>query len=171
VSKIVSISGAYPAPTFGHAAEAFLIAHVAPAAWSPGTAVKYRQTLTILAARLAELDTAAGARALAEAFTAAFGALAPATLARHLSTVRSALAWWRGAGWLAGDPTAGWAERPAPSSSSRPSTEHDHEHEHYVRRGKADNTWRAYRSDLNHFGAMVAEARGASAGLHLGRTI
>ena len=24
--------------------------------------------------------------------------------------------------------------------------------EDYVRRGKADNTWRAYRSDLSHFG-------------------
>jgi integrase/recombinase XerD len=92
--------------------------------------VKYRQTLTILASRLAELapataanvaelGTAAGARALAEAFTAAFSALAPATRARHLSTVRSALAWWRGRGWLAGDPTAGWARPKIPVDATR----------------------------------------------------
>ena len=30
---------AFPAPTFGHAAEAFLIANAAPGAWSAGTAV------------------------------------------------------------------------------------------------------------------------------------
>jgi hypothetical protein len=39
VGEIVSISGAYPAPTFSHAAETFLIAHIAPAAWSTRTAV------------------------------------------------------------------------------------------------------------------------------------
>jgi hypothetical protein len=38
VGKIVSISGAYPAPTFSHAAETFLIAHITPAAWAAGTA-------------------------------------------------------------------------------------------------------------------------------------
>ena len=130
MGEIVSISGAYPAPTFSHAAETFLIAHIAPAAWSTGTAVKYRQTLTILAARLtelapataanvAELGTAAGAHALAEAFTAVFGALAPATRARHLSTVRSALTWWRGCGWLAGDPTADWARPKVPVDGTR----------------------------------------------------
>lgn len=37
------------APTFGHAAEAFILAHALPGAWSAGTAVKYRQTLTALA--------------------------------------------------------------------------------------------------------------------------
>jgi integrase/recombinase XerD len=130
VGKIVSISGAYPAPTFSQAAETFLIAHITPGAWSTGTAVKYRQTLTILAARLAELapttaanvaelGTAAGARALAEAFTGAFGALAPATRARHLSTVRSALAWWRGCGWLAGDPAADWVRPKVPVDVTR----------------------------------------------------
>jgi hypothetical protein len=41
-----------PAPTFGHAAEAFVIAHVAPGAWADGTVVKYRQTLVALGARL-----------------------------------------------------------------------------------------------------------------------
>ena len=130
MSEIVSISGGYPAPTFSHAAETFLIAHIAAAAWSTGTAVKYRQTLTILAARLAELapataanvaelGTDAGTRALAEAFTAAFGALAPATRARHLSTVRSALTWWRGCGWLAGDPTARWPRPKIPVDTTR----------------------------------------------------
>ena len=34
---------AFPAPTFGHAAEAFLIAHAVPGACSAGTAVKYRR--------------------------------------------------------------------------------------------------------------------------------
>ncbi len=43
------------------------------------------------------------------AFTAAFATLAPATRARHLAALRSALGWWRARGWLAGDPTAGWA--------------------------------------------------------------
>ena len=32
----------------------------------------------------------------------------------------------------------------------------------YVRRGKADNTWRAYRSDLSHFGAWC-ESEGLEA--------
>ena len=41
-----------PAPTFGHAAEAFVVAHAVPAAWSSGTAVKYRQTLAALELRL-----------------------------------------------------------------------------------------------------------------------
>ena len=43
---------AFPAPTFGHAAEAFVIAHAAPGAWSAGTAVKYRQTLAALGGQL-----------------------------------------------------------------------------------------------------------------------
>jgi hypothetical protein len=95
------------APTFGHAAETFLVAHTLPGAWSPGTAVKYRQTLTALAGRLvgvdlAALDSPAGAAELAAAFTAAFGHLSPATRVRHLSTLRSALTWWRETGWLAG---------------------------------------------------------------------
>ncbi len=86
---------AFPAPTFGHAAEAFAVAHAAPGAWSAGTAVKYRQTLAALGAQLARtapaaardvavLGTPAGAAALNEAFAAAFGGLAPATRARHL---------------------------------------------------------------------------------------
>ena len=80
---------AFPAPTFGHAAEAFVIAHAAPGAWSAGTAVKYRQTLAVLGGQLdgagqaaasdvAVLGTPAGASALEAAFTAAFGQLAPA---------------------------------------------------------------------------------------------
>jgi integrase/recombinase XerD len=54
------------------------------------------------------LDTPAGAEQLRAAFDAAYGTLAPATQARHLATLRSALGWWRGRGWLAGDPTDGW---------------------------------------------------------------
>jgi len=95
---------AFPARTFGHAAEAFLIAHAAPGTWSAGTAVKYRQTLAALGGQLDGADQAAasdvavlgtppGASALEHAFALAFGALAPATRVRHLSTLRSALAW------------------------------------------------------------------------------
>jgi integrase/recombinase XerD len=130
VAEIVSIARAHPAPTFAHAAEAFLAAHTAGAAWSPGTAVKYRQTLTALAAQIAALapaaaadiaglGTPAGARALDEAFTRAFAALAPATRARHLAALRSALAWWRQAGWLSGDPTSGWARPKVPVDTTR----------------------------------------------------
>lgn len=81
--------------------------------------MKYRQTLTGLGAHLAgtpaagdvaALDTEAGAAALLGAFTAAYVTLAPATRVRHLSTLRSALSWWRDpAGWLTSDPTAAWA--------------------------------------------------------------
>jgi integrase len=108
----------YATPTFGHAGEAFLTAHASTAAWAAGTSVKYRQTLTALtvqlvgtsaAASITALDTAAGAESLAAAFAAAFAHLAPATRARHLAALRSAVAWWRQVGWVAGDPTAGWA--------------------------------------------------------------
>jgi site-specific recombinase XerD len=102
------VSLAFPAPTFGHAAEAFIIAHAAPGAWSAGTAVKYRQTLAAL-----------GASALEAAFTSAFGGLAPATRARHLSALRSALAWWAEAGWLDSDPTTGWARPKVPVDTTR----------------------------------------------------
>jgi len=80
--------------------------------------VKYRQSLAILGTRLSDgptgasvaaLDTPAGAAALELAFTAAFATLAPATRARHLAALRSALGWWRARGWLLTDPTAGWA--------------------------------------------------------------
>ncbi len=107
-----------PAPTYAHAVEAFLIAHDRARAWSAGTAVKYRQSLTILGTRLAQgptgasiaaLDTPAGAGTLEVAFIAAFATLAPATRARHLAALRSALGWWRVRGWLVTDPTAGWA--------------------------------------------------------------
>ena len=124
------MSQAFPAPTFGHAAEAFVVAHAVPGAWSAGTAVKYRQTLAALEARLAGsapaaagdvavLGTPAGAGALETAFATAFGGLAPATRARHLSALRSALAWWTEAGWLDGDPTAGWARPKVPVDSTR----------------------------------------------------
>jgi hypothetical protein len=119
MGEIVSISGAYPAPAFSHAADVPHRAH-RPGCLVTGDRGEVPADLTILTARLAELapataanvaelGTDAGARALTEAFTAAFGALAPATRARHLSALRSALAWWRGAGWLAGYPAASWA--------------------------------------------------------------
>lgn len=111
-------SSSSAAPTYAHAVEAFLAAHSA-GTWSPATTVKYRQTLTGLGARLAgtptsgdvgALDGEAGAAALLEAFTVAFSGLSPATRVRHLSTLRSALSWWReAAGWLSTDPTAVWA--------------------------------------------------------------
>ncbi len=130
MGKIAVITRAHPALTFSHAAEAFLSAHITPGAWSPGTAVKYRQTLTALAGQLAAsapaaaadiagLDTPAGARALDEAFAQAFGALAPATRARHLAALRSALVWWREAGWLVGDPTSSWARPKVPVDATR----------------------------------------------------
>jgi integrase/recombinase XerD len=121
--------GQFPAPTFGHAAEAFVIAHAVPA-WAAGTAVKYRQTLAAIGGKLAAsgpsvaadvsvLATPAGTAALEAAFTAAFGGLAPATRARHLSALRSSIAWWTEAGWLAGDPTAGWARPKVPVDTTR----------------------------------------------------
>lgn len=119
MGQVQPIRAVTPAPTFAHAAETFLAAHTLPGAWSPGTAVKYRQTLAALTARLAAspvgadlgaLDTSVGAAALALAFSNAFGALAPATRVRHLSTLCSALTWWRDtAGWIRTDPTASWA--------------------------------------------------------------
>ncbi len=96
-----------PAPTYAHAVESFLVAHDRAGAWSAGTAVKYRQSLAILGTRLvddptaasgAALDTPDGAAVLEVAFTAAFATLAPATRARHLAALRSALRWWRSRG-------------------------------------------------------------------------
>jgi len=65
------------------------------------------------------LGTPAGASALEAAFTAAFGQLALATRARHLSALRSALAWWAQAGWVTADPTAGWARPKVPVDTTR----------------------------------------------------
>jgi hypothetical protein len=92
--------------------------------------VKYRQTLTALGGQVAEvgpaaaldvavLGTPAGASALEAAFAAAFGQFAPATRARHLSALRSALAWWQEADWVDGDPTAGWARPKVPVDTTR----------------------------------------------------
>jgi len=95
-----------------------------------GLAPKYRQTLAAIGGQLAETDPSAagdiavlgtppGASALEAAFTSAFGGLAPATRARHLSALRSALAWWAEAGWLGSDPTAGWARPKVPVDTTR----------------------------------------------------
>lgn len=118
MGEVYKISGAEATPTFAHAVETYLAAHTLAGAWTDGTATKYRQTLTALAARLADgpvgadvaaLDTPAGKAALTAAYTAAFATTAPATRVRHLSTVRSACSWWRdSARWLVTDPTAGW---------------------------------------------------------------
>ena len=104
---------------FAAASAAFVDAHIT-GAWSPGTAVKYRQTLAGIdraghaidwaaASDLAALNTPAGSAELAAAYTAAYGTLAPATQARHLAALRSAIAWWRQIEWLITDPTLGWA--------------------------------------------------------------
>ena len=122
VIRLMPLHGSGSVPSVAGAIAAFLDAHTAAAAWSPGTAVKYRQTLDGLIhasrgrtgtrldpdATLADLATPAGAARLAAAFDDAYGSLAPATRARHLATLRSAIAWWRGRGWLTGDPTDGW---------------------------------------------------------------
>jgi len=126
VHAIRTAHGTDRPPTFSHAVEAFLAAHTVPGAWSRGTATKYRQTLDLLARQLAGqpdrtgagpdvvreltvLDTPAGAAALLAAYSIVCADRAPATRARHLSTLRSALSWWRQAGWLRTDPTATWA--------------------------------------------------------------
>jgi site-specific recombinase XerC len=90
--------------------------------------VKYRQALAALGGQLAEgapgaasdvavLGTLAGASALEGAFARAFGGLA--TRARHLSALRSALAWWTEAGWVTADPTTGWARPKIPVDTTR----------------------------------------------------
>jgi integrase len=71
------------------------------------------------ASDVAVLGTPTGASALEAAFTAAFGQLAPATRARHLSALRSALAWWAEADWVTADPTAGWARPKVPVDNTR----------------------------------------------------
>jgi integrase len=63
---------------------------------------------TPVAHTLSALDTDEGAKRLGVAFAEAFGSLAPATRLRHLSTLRSAIAWWQVNGWLKTDPTTGW---------------------------------------------------------------
>ncbi|MEV4281480.1 tyrosine-type recombinase/integrase [Actinoplanes xinjiangensis] len=128
MGEVYKISRAEATPTFAHAVETYLAAHTLAGAWANGTATKYRQTLTALAAWLAAspvgadvaaLDTPAGRAALTAAYTAAFGSSAPATRVRHLSTLRSACSWWRGAGWLISDPTAGWARPAVPVDTTR----------------------------------------------------
>lgn len=128
MGTITTISRARPAPGFGPAAEAFLAAH--DGRWSMGTAVKYRQTLTILATALAdqgspacgdvaELVTPAGASTLDAVFRAAFGHLAAATRVRHLAALRSAVTWWMEAGWLATDPTTSWPRPKVTTDTTR----------------------------------------------------
>jgi len=116
------------APGFERAAAAFVSAHTAgPGAWAAGTGKKYRETFAALGAKLAgppvgnlaALETGDGRAALVAAFDAAFGHLAPATYARHVSALRSAVTWWRGNDWLRSDPTAGWARPKIPVDTTR----------------------------------------------------
>lgn len=123
MGELIALRRPAATPSLAAAIAAFLDAHAHAGAWSAGTGVKYRQTLDGLTrpirgragtrldpgTPLTELDTPAGAAQLKAAFDAAYGSLAPATRARHLATVRSAITWWRGRGWLTGDPTDGWA--------------------------------------------------------------
>jgi hypothetical protein len=53
MGQVIQIHGADAAPGFSHAAAAFVLAHDTASAWSAGTTVKYRQTLTTLAGQLA----------------------------------------------------------------------------------------------------------------------
>lgn len=102
--------------TLAAAADAWADAHTASGAWTAGTAKKYRETWRVLArllhggpvpGNLAALDTEAGAAALLDAYRAAWAQFGPATRARHLSTMRSAISWWRECGWLHTNPTRG----------------------------------------------------------------
>jgi hypothetical protein len=54
VVTAIRADGGAVAPTWEHAVEAYLAAHGRAGAWSPGTVVKYRQTLTGLTPRLAD---------------------------------------------------------------------------------------------------------------------
>ena len=85
----------------------------------PGLDARLAEHDPAAAADVAVLGTPAGASALDAAFTAAFGTLAPATRARHLAALRSALAWWSEAGWVTADPTAGWARPKVPVDTTR----------------------------------------------------
>jgi integrase/recombinase XerD len=92
------------------------LTHATSDAWTASTTKKYRETWRVLsrhlqggpaAGDLAVLDTEAGAAALLAAYRAAWSRFGPATRVRHLSTMRSAIGWWRECGWLASDPTRG----------------------------------------------------------------
>lgn len=111
-------------PTISAAVNAYLDAHTSAGAWSAGTTVKYKQTLSALTtpprrrpdapcldprAFLTDLDTDAGRVELREVFDDRFSGLAPATRTRHQATLSSAISWWHGRGWLHTDPTDGWA--------------------------------------------------------------
>jgi hypothetical protein len=128
VGQVLAFPPASAAPGFERAAAAFVAAHTGgPGAWAAGTVRKCRETFGALGAKLpgsaadglAALETEAGRTALARAFDAAFGELAPATYARHLSALRSAITWWRASKWLASDPTAGWARPKIPVDTTR----------------------------------------------------
>lgn len=113
-----------PRRSIAAATEAFLDAHISAGAWSPGTAVTYRQTLTALTTprrggptRRASIHArpwpswtprpagwTCGRRS-----TTRSARWPPPLGPRHLATLRSAIGWWRGRGWLHSDPTDGWA--------------------------------------------------------------
>ncbi len=127
MGQVLAVPG-NAAPGFERAAAAFIDAHTAgPGAWTGGTAKKYRETFAALTLRLrgsagehlAALDTEPGRVSLKTAFADAFDHLAPATYARHLLALRSAIRWWKDANWITGDPTAGWARPKVPVDKTR----------------------------------------------------
>lgn len=86
---------------------------------TPATSRTYQATLRRLLTELdrrtvAELDTPAGAAALRGRFAELWDSTAASTWNRHVCAVRSTVAYWRGRGWLVGDPAAGLVlRRPA----------------------------------------------------------
>ncbi|MCM2579364.1 hypothetical protein [Streptomyces meridianus] len=87
-------------------------------AWSlvnrtpPAGAARRRAVPPVLP--LALLDTPGAAARLRAAFAERATAAGVRTANRELSILRSAVAWWRDQGWLAGDPTAGIPPLPLP---------------------------------------------------------
>jgi integrase/recombinase XerD len=95
------------APRLGEAVAKYLGA----GGLSAGTVEKYRGTLRALVREFGAelpvgwLGTGDAPDRLVAWFGDRFGELAAATRARHLSTLRAAVAWWAVQGWLAADPT------------------------------------------------------------------
>ncbi len=78
-----------------------------------------RRNAAAPAVPLALLDTPAAAARIRTAFAARSAAVGPRTANRELSALRSASAWWRGQGWLVGDPLAGLRALPAEPRDDR----------------------------------------------------
>jgi hypothetical protein len=103
------------APALSTAVDAFVAAHTAAAPLPAGATTTVRETLAKVipefqdgAELVATLATPDGDRRLAGAFAVAFGDLAAADHAHHLTALRMAITWWRARGWLDRDPTRNW---------------------------------------------------------------